>query len=215
VVGSGKSNAADEIVRVVEADGLRPRVLRFQWLPCFTWFRWPGQRPTGAAPVPQEKTVRTGYRRKRLSAGATLGYIARTVAFRLFRLVSGGSRIDVCDRYFYDNLAHYELRSRRERMYERALRLVMPTPDLAILLVASADTLARRRPEFAGEYLVTVSAAFAELRQRWPELVEINTDPDAHFAEALETRVRRCLATAQDRRSEGTGRDRHGSPAAL
>lgn len=197
VVGSGKSNAADQIARIVEGDGLRARVLRFQWLPCFTWFRWPGQRPTGTAPIAEGRQVRRGYRRKRLSAGATLGYVARTLAFRLFRRVTSDSQVDVCDRYFYDNLAHYEFRSRRERIYERVLRAFMPTPDLAILLAASPDTLAQRRPEFAGEYLSTVSTAFAELRRQWPELVEINTDGDARFPEELEKRVRSCLATKQ------------------
>ena len=136
---------------------------------------------------------------------AALGYLGRAIAFRAFRRMSRDGDIDVCDRYFYDNLAHYELRSHRERLYERLLRAFMPTPDLAILLVASPDTLTQRRPEFAGEYLSSVSTAFAELRHRWPELVEINTDPDAGFLDALETRVRTCVAadpTLRDTDSE-------------
>ena len=125
---------------------------------------------------------------------AALGYLGRAIAFRAFRRMSRDGDIDVCDRYFYDNLAHYEFRSSLERFYERLLRMIMPTPDLAVVVLASADTLAMRRPEYSSEYLVTASRAFTELRQRWPELVEINTDPSQHLPERLEAVVSNCLA---------------------
>jgi hypothetical protein len=148
------------------------------------------------APADTPGQRRAGYRRKPLTAAATFGYLARTIVFRMFRMMSRGGGIDVCDRYFYDNLAHYELRSPLERIYERVLRAWMPTPDLAILVGASPGTLATRRPDYSADYLATASGAFAELHQRWPELVEINTDPDTPFHDRLEAVVTDYLDTS-------------------
>ena len=188
VVGSGKSTAVDHVCRVLENAGLRARPLRFQWLPCFAWFRPRGARTSPSASaeiVPQ----RIGYKRKTLTARATLGYIGRMIAFRKFQW-STTPGWDVCDRYFYDNLVHYELRSLQERAYARVLRACMPTPDLAILLVASPAAIAERRPEYSSEYLSSIDIAYMELGRHFPELVAINTEAGQSGLQQIEIMLR-------------------------
>ena len=53
----------------------------------------------------------------------------------------------------------------------------MPVPDLAILVVAKADTIAARRPGYSGDYLSAVGQGYGRMRRRFPELVEIRTGP--------------------------------------
>jgi hypothetical protein len=90
--------------------------------------------------------------------------------------IGGARRCDVLDRYFYDNLVHYELRTVRERAYARLLCRLIPRPDLAILVVASDRTIAARRPEYAREYLTTVARRYEQLHTLVPHLSRVSTD---------------------------------------
>jgi thymidylate kinase len=175
VVGSGKSTAADYIASLVEREGIPGRVLRFQWLPCFTWFR-SANAPTSPSGNAEIVPQRVGYRRRTLTARATLGYIARMVAFRVFRWTSARNTCSVCDRYFYDNLVHYELRSPLEHAYARLLHACMPLPDLAILLVASPTAIHERRWEYSSEYLSSMADAYTQLSRRCQELLAVQTE---------------------------------------
>lgn len=121
---------------------------------------------------------------RRLTAAVTAGYAVRILAFRLSG-VGAGSRCDVLDRYFYDNFVHYELTSRRERLYARFLRRLIPAPDAAILLLASDRAIAERRRKYAHEYLVTVAKRYEELTGLFPHLVCIRTDAGGSTSEEI------------------------------
>jgi thymidylate kinase len=175
VVGGGKSRTAKQVVRLLAAGGVEARRLRFRSLCRLTeetpWAPSDPDRPSDA----QKRW--TGFRRRPLSAIVALGYAVRILAFRLSGLGSGAGICQVCDRYFYDNLAHYELRSRRERLYVAALKRLIPTPDLALLVVASVPTLEQRRPNYAREYLVEAAKGYRVIASLFPNLVVISTDP--------------------------------------
>jgi hypothetical protein len=92
----------------------------------------------------------------------------------------------VLNRYFYDVFAHYELDTRSERFYYSVLRTIMPVPDLAIVALAAPDTIAKRRPNYSNEYLTEVGRAYEGMRERFPELIELRTDPGEPTFEGLE-----------------------------
>jgi hypothetical protein len=115
--------------------------------------------------------------------------------FRLFRRWEGRQRSHVVDRYFYDNLVHYELRTPTERLCAALLRYLVPVPDVAILLVASPETIAARRLDYAAEYITHVNQAYGGLRDWFPDLIEISTDPDEPSLERVEAVVRERLTT--------------------
>lgn len=113
MVGSGKTTVANRLLTLLQARGVDASCLRFQALPCFTFLRSPlrrRQRTSEGRATPagtQARTIRwSGYRRKRLTAGVTLVWVARIVAFRIYRLFWRSNRVYVLNRYFYDLLVH-------------------------------------------------------------------------------------------------------------
>lgn len=130
-----------------------------------------------------------GYRRKRLDFTRAVIYLARIVAFRIYVRRWRRDEVFVLNRYFYDLFSHYRLAGRAERIYVRVLRAAMPEPDLAILVVASEDTLAIRRPDYAPEYIAAMAASYAELPDWFPELEELRSDR-ADGLDALEPMLR-------------------------
>jgi thymidylate kinase len=145
-----------------------------------------------------------------LSALAACGYAARIFSFRLTRRRAAGHL--VCDRYFYDNLVHYAARTRRERCYIRLLLLLIPRPDLAVLLLASPDTIAQRRPEYASEYVTSVIRGYITLSAQCPDIVTLSTDTsEPALPHILDLVRRRVLRRVGDERGGPSTRRRSNS----
>jgi hypothetical protein len=195
--GSGKGTTVKDLERLLNGMGIPARRLRFRSLSAFEMLGWPfrterAPRHRGAVDSTSGSPRRVGFQPPTLSAALTCGYVARIVAFHVFHHRHSG-RCTVLDGYFYDNLALYGLRSRRERMYAALLQWLMPVPHLAILLVASPQAISERRPYLAGEFVTGASRGYARLRERCPQLVEIRTDGGSVASEKLDLLVRTRL----------------------
>ena len=197
MVGSGKSTSVRRIERVLEACGADATFMRFRSLGIFA----SGQTESPKRPKPSRAatppgTRWRGFRPRRLTARLTCGYILRVLAFRL-RRIGRSSGYTVLDRYFYDSFVHYKLTTPRERLYLRILGRLIPRPDLAILLIASPVTIAARRPEYAGEYVVAATAGYERLKVVFPHLIAIRTDGDEAGGDTLAALVHEyCLRMA-------------------
>ena len=97
-------------------------------------------------------------------------------AFAFYRRLPRREAYAIANRYFYDNLVHYELDTPRARFYAALLARYMPRPDVAILLLASHETIAARRPNYSRDYVDAVERAYRELPSRFPQLVVIASD---------------------------------------
>jgi thymidylate kinase len=198
MVGSGKTTTVREITSFARAHGLDAHARRFQSLPCITLRprHRPDRRNAGTASSRETAAaVRwDGYARKRLGIIAVAVFMARIVAFRIYRRAAWkAAEWNVLNRYFYDSLSHYQPRSSRERMYYRIILALIPRPDLAILVTASRDTIAQRRPDYAKAYVELVGESYRHLASQVHDLIELPTD--AHGTEErltaiLETRLR-------------------------
>ena len=188
MVGSGKTTAAAHVSELLQQRGIEVESWRFQALPIFR--RQPSP-PTPAPSAEAERTAErwTGYKRKRLTARIALGQVLRALAFRLYRRTRPSGRHQVCSRYFYDSFVHYALGTRRELLYAKLIRRCIPRPDLALLMVASADTIRSRRPRYSTAYLTQVWRAYDTLPRMFPELIPISTDPDENAADAIEREI--------------------------
>ena len=133
------------------------------------------------------------YRRKRLTMRLTVGYVARIVAFRVYRLVKQPRGWTIADRYFYDSFVHYEMTGTAERVYAAFLRRLVPVPDAAILLTASTEAIARRRPQYSPEYVASSVDAYLRLIEQFPGLLEIRTDTPESPEDRLEATLRTLL----------------------
>jgi len=181
-VGSGKTTVAQRVADSLRNTECHVEIVRFQSLPCFTWLR-SSLKPestlsaaTSAVGRAETRTRWQGYERKPLGLANALVYLARIVAFRFYTLTWSRRDIVVTNRYFYDLFPHYRLHGLAERFYLRVLRAAMPVPAVAILARANEETLARRRPDYAPEYIAAMASAYAALGTRFPELRELQTD---------------------------------------
>jgi hypothetical protein len=200
VVGSGKSTTARRVSELLSAGGLEPRRLRFRFLPLFGLQPRPvrAERPSHGSDRQAVRANRRGSSPRRLTAALTLGYTARIMAFRLSRIGSG-SRCDVLDRYFYDNLGLFELKTARERVFAHLLAWLVPKPDLAFLMTAAPATIASRRPGYDPESLAAVGQQYARLDELFPYLVRIDTSEQG-VDEEIRRAVERLLVSADTAR---------------
>lgn len=194
MVGSGKSTAVAHLVELLRLEGVQDvEAWNFRSLPCFIQGRAEARSGTtdpGSATVPDERG--RNYRRRRLTASLALGYASRVLAFRVYRRLHPGAH--VCNRYFFDNFSHFELRTRLERCWFTFVRALVPRPDLAVLMMASPDTIASRRPMYSREYLAQVGMGYGDLQRHFPALRRVVSDPGCSFDE-LDAAVRRLLRT--------------------
>ena len=144
-----------------------------------------------------ERVRWAGFRPERLKALKACGYAARIIAFRMFGVGGQSSDWNILDRYFYDNLVHYELRTAREKFYAAVLERLIPAPDLAILLVASEATLSRRRPDYSSEYIREAALGYERLHRQVPELVRVCTDADSDATDEIQRLTRELLESRQ------------------
>jgi thymidylate kinase len=197
MVGSGKSTTAKRVVQRLEACGLKPRYHRFRSFGLWGLATVTTQSSvaTGAATAPGNTSRGCGFRLRRLTIFRALGYAGRVLAFRLSAIGSAG-RCDVLDRYFYDNLIHYELSSTLERVYVRMLRQLIPEPDVALLLVASDKTISRRRPNYAPEYVALAARRYEALAHIFPNLIFVRTDPESSSRDEISQILHVIIKTA-------------------
>ena len=200
MVGSGKTTVVREIASFAKTRGLVTHARRFQSLPCITLRprRRANDVSAGTAAGRRKETSPStrwsGYTRKRLGIAAVTVFVARILAFRVYRrTVWTAAEWNVLNRYFYDSLSHYQPRSSLERMYYRAVLALIPRPDLAILVTASRDTIAERRPAYAKAYIELVGESYRHLVSQVPHLIELSTDANGtaeRLTAVLQTRVR-------------------------
>ena len=195
MVGSGKSTVSKRVAALLSAAGVYCRRVQFR----SRGFSLISKRPSAPAPFRAEATGQTevkptalrwrGFRPRTLTAWVTCLYMARIVAFRIFRPRRTEGWI-VLDRYFYDSFVHYHLATSRERWYMALLQRIMPVPDIAILLVASPKTLLKRRPNYAIEYVLAAARGYERLMTQFPELVAIPTDEGELSLDRLDALIR-------------------------
>lgn len=184
VVGSGKTTSARQTAARLREDGYDAEYVQFHFLPCFQWFRLAhymallrGRQARPATDAADGKFRRSNYRQRKLTLAPALGYLVKVISYRLYsRWRWPRGKILVLDRYFYDVFTHYLLRSAAERRYVAALCRCIPTPDLAVLLVASPQSIAARRDTYDDGYLSAVSSQYAAVRDLLPPMITMRTD---------------------------------------
>lgn len=181
IVGSGKSTSAKRTCQWLQAQGFPVTYLRFRRLRWRHFFQPAGQRIGGAlknrldASSSGDHTLRQP-RVRTLGLAHVALYLWRALVFRIYLATRLRARIVVSDRYFWDNLAHYHLRSSRERRYFRLLCRLIPQPGLSLMLIAGAATIHQRRPNYDLQALEGLVTRYRRLCDMVPGLQRIETD---------------------------------------
>jgi thymidylate kinase len=193
IVGSGKSTYAMQAQRFLTEADQQPVYLRFRFL---SWKKMltpvsktkKAKKSRQVDPGQQETILRTN-QVTALSFIRFAGYFGRMLNFRLFRLVMLRNRIAICDRYFYDNLVHYRLSSRRERLYLHVLKIALPQPDLGFMLIAEPQTILQRRANYASNYIYRLSENYQKVAGRFGNLTLLKTDEAGVSTQVVAQRV--------------------------
>jgi len=110
-----------------------------------------------------------------------LGYALRMLNFKMLLRWKLKNTIAICDRYFYDNFAHYKLQSPVEVFLFGLLVRMMPKPDLAFLCKANSETIIKRRNyKYAPDYLEATTKSYGTLKTKFPDLLELDSDQPAN-----------------------------------
>jgi thymidylate kinase len=200
MVGSGKSTAAARAMELLQGEGLDVESWRFQSLPIFsrgTSARSASQSSRESSPAHERWA---GYTRRRLTARLAAGQLVRALIFRIYRRTRPHGRHQVCSRYFYDSFVHYTLSTPTERFYARLIRRCIPAPDLALLMVASPETIRARRPRYSSAYVTQVWEAYQTLPQLFPGLIAISTNAGDDGARAIEREILKWLHSSRVQR---------------
>lgn len=202
-VGAGKSSTAKAIVDRLRSAGCPAEFIRFQ---DFTRLR--ERRSHALVSKPRRAEMEElddpdirwgGYQRRCLTVRVAAGYALRTLLFRTRLNRWPKDTVLVFDRYFYDNLVHFDLQGAGSSL--RLLMRVLPVPTVAALLLISEGTILERRPRYSAEYAQQVAEGYEELAKRIPGLLVVRTDDLASVADVA-GRIAADVLTRVDRENE-------------
>jgi thymidylate kinase len=192
IVGSGKSTNA-KYVRDLMADSPdQPVYLRFRFL---SWRKMLANSSQKRARSNRDKkevnreTPRTN-KVMPLTLVRFAGYLVRMLNFHLLKQIKLRNRVAICDRYFYDNLAHYHLKNRRERFYFKILRKAMPKPDICFMLMAEPETILQRRGHYESNYIYTLSENYKKMAGAFSNLIVVKTDETKEIGSSITRHIR-------------------------
>jgi thymidylate kinase len=160
--GAGKSTQIDALLRYLQERGHRVRQYAF-WdnVVAFSRYReslslrvFKGEKGVGTPERPiarRDKNVTAWY------VTVLRLFLYWLDAFRLLAVTSQCETEDsgfvIFDRYIYDELANLPLQYWPVRLYVRLLLLMVPKPNVAILLDAEPETAISRKPEYPLEFV--------------------------------------------------------------
>ena len=189
--GTGKTTVAKYVVDRLRQTGTPVEYVRFRFLPCFRLLQpsprgRPGSRRSPDPPPPNQASTPA---RRPLGFSRFLVYWSRILAFRVYAALRLRRTPIVLDRYFYDNFAHLTGGSRPGRALWWVLEKTTPVPDLAIVLMARADTIIGRRPGALASRLEESRRGYEEVLRRFPHTVGVWTDESDDVRHALDALI--------------------------
>lgn len=201
VDGAGKSTQIDALVGYLQHAGHRVRLYAF-WdhVVAFSKYReslslriFKGEKGVGTPERPvarRDKNVTSWY------VGVLRLFLYWLDVLRLVAVVfhcrMENSEFVIFDRYIYDEWANLPLQSWPVRLYIRLLLLIVPKPNLAILLDADPEAAASRKPEYPLEFVRRNREAYLNIAK----IAEISVIPPSSVDEMAHS-IRESLADLQ------------------
>lgn len=192
--GAGKSTQIKALCVFAEELGLRCSVLTF-WddVVAFSRFRekastkaFKGDPGVGSPERPiqrRDKNVSSWY----ITAIRLFLYMADafSLTVAVSKVLNGDANIVVFDRYIYDELANLPLQHFAIRLYVRLLLVLVPRPDIALLLDADPADATQRKPEYPIDFVRRNREAYLRLSRIVPEITVIPPLPIERITENI------------------------------
>jgi thymidylate kinase len=170
--GCGKTTQIQNLRALLAALGMSQRLVTFwddvvvlsRYREGFVHVVYGSERGIGSPERPvnrRDKNVRAWY----LTLLRHLLYLLDAIHLSLIVWRARRSPCDVVifDRYIYDEWANLPLNHSLTRLYLLVMKMIVPQPDLALLLDADPDEARARKPEYPLEFLHKCRRAYFEL----------------------------------------------------
>lgn len=210
VDGSGKSTQIKNLLALLRARGLRPRLLAFwddvvvgaKYREGFVHQVYKSEHGIGRPGKPvrrRDKNMRgwhlTLFRHFLYLLDAV--NLCRVVARERRTNADGAPDVIVFDRYIYDELVNFNLKNPLSRFFIGLVHRFVPRPDIAYLLDADPAAAYARKPEYPLDFMVRCRQAYFDLAAQLGTLTVI---PPMDLAEA-----KRAVARVAEERLASAG----------
>ena len=170
--GAGKTTQIEALLAWLRDTGLKVRLLRF-WddITVAGGLRagmshnlFKSEKGVGSPLKPvqrRDKNVRGWY----MTAARLFLYLLDAVRLTFVVATQSRKEVDVVifDRYIYDELANLDLANPAVKAYVHLLLMLVPLPDVALLLDADPEQARARKPEYPLDFLYTCRASYLAL----------------------------------------------------
>jgi thymidylate kinase len=213
VDGAGKSTQIDNVCRTLEAEGLQYRLLTF-WDDAarLKFLResaghhvFGGDKGVGSPEKPIERRDKNV--RSPLMTLVRLGlYTLDALSLRSLarRALRSGVDVVIFDRYIFDELANLDLDNPFNRLYIRAIRRLVPFPQLAMILDADPHAAHKRKPEYPLPFLIENRNAYLRLGEFLGKMTVIPPMPLEMAKTEVARRVLRRIFVRKMRSAEAS-----------
>ena len=170
--GCGKTTQIDNLRRVISSLGLSDQLLTFwdnvvvlsRYREEFVHTVYGSERGVGSPERPvkrRDKNVRAWY----LTLMRHLLYLIDAIHLNIVvaRAMGSGCDVVIFDRYIYDEMANLPLTNPLTRLWVQIIRLIVPQPDLALLLDADPEEARARKPEYPVDFMHKCRKSYFDL----------------------------------------------------
>ena len=208
--GCGKTTQIQNLRALLAGLGMSDRLVTFwddvvvlsRYREGFVHVVYGSERGIGSPERPvnrRDKNVRAGY----LTLVRHLLYLLDAIHLRLIvrRARRSGCDAVIFDRYIYDEWANLPLNNSLTRLYLLVMKMLVPQPDLALLLDADPDEARARKPEYPVEFMHKCRRAYFELARILRNITAVPPLPLPEAKHEVELLFRQSLRTGQASRS--------------
>jgi len=210
--GCGKTTQIENLRRLISELGMSDRLLTFwdnvvvlsRYREQFVHTVYGSERGVGSPERPvkrRDKNVRAWY----LTLMRHLLYLVDAIHLSVVvaRAMRSGCDVIIFDRYIYDEMANLPLTSPLTRLWvQMIVRLVVPQPDLALLLDADPEEARARKPEYPVDFMHKCRKSYFDLAHIVRNITAVPPLPLAEAKSEIELLFRQKIKRSRSPESE-------------
>jgi len=209
--GCGKSTQIENLRHVIAELGLSDQLLTFwdnvvvlsRYREEFVHTVYGSERGVGSPERPvkrRDKNVRAWY----LTLARHLLYFIDAIHldFMVARAMISRCDVIIFDRYIYDEMANLPLTNPLTRLWVQIMRLIVPQPDLALLLDADPEEARARKPEYPVDFMHKCRKSYFDLARILRNITAVPPLPLAEAKKEVELLFRERIKHCRPQGSE-------------
>jgi len=116
-------------------------------------------------------------------------FLIYSLPYRLSR-----KKILLCDRYFYDKFANFDLTNVFFRAYWNVYKIFIPDPDIKFFLLIKAEEVFRRKPEYKLGFFIKLERSYSIINKKLKNIHIVKSKGIAKTQKIIETILNKHLS---------------------